>query len=158
MRAPRCDLLGWGRGRWSIRSDGWTNPVPDSPASPRESSTECARYIERFSCFQDVITGTRQFVCDRLDGNDGQGFRCLLLIPAFDLGVVAHGKVGGLDKGPGQVFVATLGIAFAFLLAIGFMPAVDGAGIRGEVAGPGEAGDVSRFQRNRQCQDVAKCR
>lgn len=55
----------------------------------------------------------------RLDGNHWHRPGGFLLIPAFDPCVVTDGKVSRFDKGPGEILVVALGIAFAFLLAIG---------------------------------------
>lgn len=113
--------------------------------------SEGALHIECFTGFKDVVAGSGQFVRHRLESNHRHRSGGFLLIPAFDLRVVADREVGGLDKGPGQILVATLGIAFAFLLTIGITARLHGAGIRGKLSGTLETGDVAGLQRNGQC-------
>ena len=70
-----------------------------------------------------MVTGARQFVRQRLDGHDAVSLALLVFIEALGLRAVTHGEVRRFHKGPGQVLVAVLGVAFALLLAVALAPA-----------------------------------
>src|SRR6266478_3429989 len=84
----------------------------------RRPSGKASRYVERLALLQDVVAGARQLVRQRLGGNDVVGPGFLALVETLGLGAKAHGEVRRLDECPGEVFVAVLDVAFAFLLAI----------------------------------------
>ena len=102
--------------------------------------------------------GPRQLVCHRFDCDHLRRLGALLLKPAPDRVVVAHREVRGFDEGPGQVLVAALGVAAALVLAVGFVPAVHGAGVGGKVAGAGKAAHVAGLQSDGQRQGLADAR
>ncbi len=64
------------------------------------------------------------------------------------LGTKAPGEVRRLDERPSEIFVAVLDVAFAFLLAIAGVHAVDAARVGREVADVGEPIDRAGFQKN----------
>ena len=68
--------------------------------------------------FHDVVTGAAQLVRHRFDRQHTMALGLLSLIEAFDPGTIADGEVCRFDKRPGQIFVAVLGIAAAFLFAV----------------------------------------
>ena len=80
-------------------------------------------------------TSPRQFVRERLDRYHTVGLRLLALIEALGLGAVAQREVGRFDKGPGEILVAVLAVAFALLLAVAGVHTVNTARVGGEVAG-----------------------
>jgi len=65
-----------------------------------------------------VVAGARELVRQRLGGHHVVGSRLLSVEEALGLGAITPGEVGGLDKGPRQVGVAVLDVAFPLLLAI----------------------------------------
>src|SRR5713226_9308935 len=64
------------------------------------------------------------------------------------LGTKAPGEVRRLDERPSEIFVAILDIAFAFLLAIAGVHAVDAARVGRKVADVREPFDRTGFQNN----------
>ena len=54
----------------------------------------------------------------RLDGHHTLGLSLLPLIETLNLGIEPDRKVGRLDKRPGQILVAVLGVTLAFFLAV----------------------------------------
>ncbi len=71
-------------------------------AGRRRYSCKAARHVKRLALLQNVKTGPRQLVRQRLDRYHVICPRFLALVEAFGLSVVAQRKVGRLDKGPGQ--------------------------------------------------------
>ncbi len=61
---------------------------------------------------------------------------------------MAVGEIRRFDEGPGQIFVAVLDVAFAFLLAIAGAHAVDAARVRRKVSDLGKPIDRAGFQNN----------
>src|ERR1700738_3423215 len=100
--------------------------VPGSP-DRRRPSGKAARYVERLALLQDVIAGARQLVRQRLGGDDVVGPGLLAFVETLGLGAKAPGEVRRLDERPSEIFVAVLNVAFAFLLAIAGVHAVDAA-------------------------------
>jgi len=92
---------------------------------------------------EHVKAGTRKLMRERLGGHRGVRPRALALVEALGLDAVAARELRCLDEGPGQIAVAVLGVAFALLLAIGPMLAVDAAGIRREVASTRSASSLT---------------
>jgi len=93
----------------------------------RRNSCEAARHIKRFALLQNVEARPRQLVRQRLDRHHVVRPGLLTFVEPFCFGTEAQCEVGRLDEGPGQVFVAVLGVAFTFLLAVADPPAVDAA-------------------------------
>src|SRR5258708_4933749 len=114
----------------------------------RRPSGKAARYVERLAFLQDVVAGARQLVRQRLGGDNFVGLGFLALVEALGLGAKAHGKIRRLDECPGEIFVTVLDVAFAFLLAIAGVHAVDAARIGRVVADVGEPIDRTGFQKN----------
>ena len=54
----------------------------------------------------------------RLERHNPFGLRLLSLIETLNLGTKPDRKVGRLDKRPAEIFVAVLGVALAFFLAV----------------------------------------
>ena len=71
---------------------------------------------------------------DRFNGYHTVAFGHFTLIKAFRLVVKADGKVGGFNKGPGQIFIAVLGVALAFLFAVAQLFTAYATAIGGKVA------------------------
>jgi hypothetical protein len=65
-----------------------------------------------------VETRTGQLVGHRLDGHNAIRFRPLTLIERPDLRIETHGKVGRLNKGPGQILIPSPRVADTLLLAV----------------------------------------
>lgn len=84
----------------------------------RRPSGKAARHVERLALLQDVIAGARQLVRQRLGGDDVVGLGLLALVESFGFGAKAHGKIRRLHECPGEILIAVLDVAFAFLLAI----------------------------------------
>src|SRR6202022_3754643 len=114
----------------------------------RRPSGKAARWVERLALLQDVITGARQLVCQRLGGNYVVGPGLLALVETLGFGTKAPGEVRRLDECPGEIFVAVLDVALAFLLAVAGVHAVDAARIGRIVADVGEPIDRTGFQNN----------
>src|SRR6266481_6128761 len=114
----------------------------------RRPSGKAARWVERLALLQDVVAGARQLVRQRLGGNNVVGPGLLALVETPGLGAKAHREVRRLDECPGEIFVAVLDVAFAFLLAIAGVHAVDAARVGREVADVGEPIDRAGFQKN----------
>src|SRR5439155_4643946 len=95
-----------------------------------------------------MVAGARQLVCQRLGGDDVVGLGLLALMETLGPGAKAPGKIRRLDEGPGEIFVAVLDVAFAFLLAIAGVHAVDAARIGRKVADLSEPIDRAGFQSN----------
>ena len=79
----------------------------------------------------------------------------LALVVAVDEGVVAHREVGRFQVGPGEVFVAVLGVAAALALAVGQPLTAHAAAVGGVVPGGGEALDGAGLQQDGQPQHLA---
>src|SRR5258708_30066879 len=84
----------------------------------------------------------------RLGGADVVGPGFLALVETSGLGAKAPGEVRRLDEGAGEIFVAVLDVAFALLLAIAGVHAIDAARVGRKVADVGEPIDRTRFQKN----------
>ena len=125
---------------------------------PRHGLGKAARHVKRFALLQHVIASTGELVRERLDCNHIVGLRLLAFIEPLRLGAIAHGKVSGLNKRPGQILVAVLGIAFPLLLPVAGVPAIDATGIEGKVARAGKTIDGSRFQQDGRCQHRSNAR
>src|SRR5437879_10456217 len=124
----------------------------------RRPSGEAARCVERLALLQDVVAGARQLVRQRLGGDDVVCLGLLALVESLGLGAKAPGKIRRLDECPGEIFVAVLGVAFAFLLAIARVHTVDAARVRGKVADVGEPIDRTGFQKNDGSERLADAR
>ena len=74
----------------------------------------------------------------------------LLLIETFGLRAIAHRKVGGLDEGPREVFVAALPVALSFLLAVRDSLTVYATTVGSEMPDLGKTLDASGLQHDRQ--------
>src|SRR5436189_3753143 len=74
------------------------------------------------------------------------------------LGTKAPGEVRRLDECPSEIFVAVLDVAFAFLLAIAGVHAVDAARIGRKVADLSEPIDRAGFQSNDRGKRLADAR
>ena len=74
--------------------------------------------VERAAVAEQVVAGAGQFVRHRLQRHQSRLLRRIALIPAPDGRFEADREVGCLHPGPGQVPVAALAVAGAFLLAI----------------------------------------
>src|SRR6202048_3453142 len=77
--------------------------VPGSP-DRRRPSGKAARYVERLALLQDVIKSARQFVRQRLGGDDLVGLRFLTLVEPLGLGTEALREIRRLDECPGEIF------------------------------------------------------
>lgn len=75
-------------------------------------SGKAALRFEGLRRLQPVITGARELVRERLGRHDGMALSGLAFVEAFRFRAIAPGKVRGLDKRPGEIFVAVLAIAF----------------------------------------------
>ena len=84
-------------------------------------------------------------MCDGFKCNYSISFFCFTLVKTLGSFVVTNGKVSGFYKGPGQVFIAVLGIAFAFLFTIAQFFTAYTATIRSIVSDFFETFDVSCF-------------
>lgn len=122
--------------------------VRGSPDRRRPFQGKAARYVERLALLQDVVTGARQLVCQRLGSDDVVGLGFLAVMEALGLGAKAPGEVRRLDEGPGEILVAVLDVAFAFLLAIAGEHAVDAARVGRKVADVGKPIDRTGLQNN----------
>ena len=120
--------------RHGVQSDSWllARPLRDSSCRAK-LSRKTPLYIERLVLLQHMEAGPRQLVRQRLGGDDTVALRLLSIMEPLGLRAEALREVRRLDEGPGQVLVTVLGIAFAFLLAVGHALAVNTAAVRGEV-------------------------
>ena len=118
-----------------------------------ELSREAPLKIECSAFAQHVVTRSREFVRERLDGDDAVGPGFLALVEAFGLRAETQCEVGRLDIRPRQILVAVFGIAFAFLLAVADVFAVDAATVGSVVADFGKTLDRSRLKEDDACQD-----
>src|SRR4029453_1872062 len=116
-----------GRPPLPIRLWWFYQPLCRALSVSAEASCKRACLIEGHALAHHVVGGSGQFVCHRLGAHDLVGLGRFALVEALDPGVVAHGKVCGLDKGPGQVLVATFAVALALLLVVGQPLAVHAA-------------------------------
>ena len=66
-----------------------------------------------------MIARARQFVRQRLGCHDAVCPGFLFVEETFGFFTVAPGEVGSFDECPHLVGIAVLGVAFAFLLAVG---------------------------------------
>ncbi|SEI26863.1 hypothetical protein SAMN05192544_107732 [Paraburkholderia hospita] len=125
---------------WLFTSRG-TGLVPFAPPFNQSSA------LRQRACVlsKHVIAGARQLVRQRLDPNNAVTCAFLALVKAPGFGARTYGEVGRLDKCPCQIVVAVLCVAFAFLPAVAFAPAVHTAAVRTEIADPGKARDGSGF-------------
>ena len=83
-------------------------------------------------------TGTRQLVGQGFARDDRIGSGFFALVETLGVGAKTQREVRRLDKCPGQILVAVLGIAFAFLFAVAQALAIDAARIGSELAGAGK--------------------
>ena len=88
------------------------------------------------------------------DRDDAIGFGLLALIEAFDLRIVADGKIRRLDKRPRQILVAVLHIALAFAFAVTQFLTAHTATVRGKIAHGRKAANLSRLQHDRHPQNL----
>jgi len=134
-------------------------PVPNSGLSERRrNSCEAALRVEWFFLLQNVEACPRQFVRQRFDRHHVVCLGLLPIIETFRLRAVSQREVGRLDKGPGKIFVAVFGVAFALLFVVAGMHAIHAARVGGKVAGGGKPLDRSGFQQNRGRQNLADAR
>jgi hypothetical protein len=77
-----------------------TNPFTGSLPQPHRPSSKGLRSLKRHLVPHHVVAGSRQLMRHRLDGHHAVSLLLLPLIIPFDLGVVAHRKVGSLHKRP----------------------------------------------------------
>src|ERR1700710_743932 len=110
-----------------------------------------AAYFKWLVLSKHVIAGTRQLVRQRLDRDNPVACTFLALLKASFLGARADGNVGRLDECPRQVPVPVLRVAFAFLPAVAFPPAIHAAAVRTEIAHICEPRNVSGFQHDHGC-------
>src|SRR6266446_3973651 len=125
-----------------------TRPLSGSPPLAKPLH-ETALHVEGLLLTQHVVARPREFVRDRLERHDAVALALLALIEALGLRAITQREVGGLHKGPGEVLVAVLGVAFALLLAIALTPAVHTATVGAEIAHAGKARDRPRLQHDR---------
>src|SRR6202521_4812755 len=160
-RGRRQSATGSRLGRFShLHSIGWhkdgvqsllwfcSRPLSGSPPLAKPLH-ETALHIEGLLLAQHVIARPREFVRGRLECHDAVAPALLALIEALGLRAIAQREVGGLHKGPGQVLVAVLYVAFALLLAIALVPAVHTSTVGAEVTHAGKARDRPRLQHDR---------
>ena len=149
-RCGRSALLHSGDGKPAFHSDQMAvAPVPKSGlAGCRRDSCETARHIKGLTLLQDVIARPGQLVRQRLDRDRVVRLCFLPFIKSFGFGAIAQGEVGRFDKCPGEVFVAVLCVAFAFLLAVAGVRAVDATRVGGKAAGLSKAFDRTDFEEN----------
>ena len=128
-RRRRSALLHSGDGEPAFHSDQMVvAPVPKSGlAGCRRYSCETARHIKGLVLLQNVVARPGQFVRQCLDRDCVVRLCFLPFVKSFGFSAVAQGEVGSFDKSPGQVFVAVLGVSFAFLLAVAGATAVNAA-------------------------------
>lgn len=75
-------------------------------------------HLEGFALGQHVIARARQFVSERLSGDDRITLAFLTFVEALRLRAVAQRHVRCLHESPGEILVAVLRVPFAFLLRI----------------------------------------
>ena len=144
--------------RHPIQTHGSVLQAPYRACRCRRNSCEAARHVKRFALLQNVEARPCQLVRQRLDRHHVVCLGFLAFVEPFGLGAEAQREVGRFDEGPGQVLVAVLGVAFAFLLAVADALAIDAARVGGEVADVGEAVDRPRLQQDRGRQHAADAR
>ena len=91
-----------------------------------------------------------QFPGNGPDGDNAIRFGLLSFIEPLRQGFKAYIKMRRFGESPGEILVASFGIAFAFLFAIAGALAVNATAIRREVARAGKAMDIACFQHNGQ--------
>jgi hypothetical protein len=94
------------------------------------------------------LAGPHELMSERFGGDDVVGSGSLSFIEALLRRVVAPREVGRLDKGPCEILVADLGIAFPLLPAVAGVPTLDAARIGRVVADIGKAPDRAGFEQN----------
>src|SRR5450830_73098 len=118
-------------------------------------SCKATRGVKWLSLLQHVKACSRQFVRQRLDGHHVVRLGLLSLVEPFCLSIEAHRINSRLHKRPGEVLVAVLRIAFAFLLAIAGVDAINAARVGGKVAGASESLDRTCLQQDGRRQNLA---
>src|SRR5919109_5142623 len=109
-------------------------------------------HVKRHLVAHHVETRTGQLVGHRLDGHNAIRFRPLALIERPDLRIETHGKVGRLNKGPGQIFIPVLRVADTLLLAVAEPFALYTATVGGKITHGGEAPEVPGLKHHGQPQ------
>ena len=75
-------------------------------------SSENKIFVEVFLFSHHPVTGSGKFVRQRLSGNNHIARMLLFLVKAIRFVTAANGEVSGLNKTPGQVFIAVLSVVF----------------------------------------------
>jgi len=130
----------------------------ESRREHRCGSSESLVDVEVNPIAHHVEAGPRHLVGHSLSGNHRMGIVKLALVVGLDAIVEAGREVGRLDKGPGEVLVAVLGVAFAPGLVVADPGAGDATAVRSVVARSGEPTDVPCLQEEGQRQHFANAR
>lgn len=151
LHGSRMDLSKRWRNRTgvqSVRRCLKTTPVPGSPgAIPKGScSSKEARRIVASAVSHQVPSRLGQLAGQCLGGDNLARLGCLAVKPSAGIFVIAPSKIGCLDECPCQIFVAALGIVFAFTLAVAFPFSRYGSAVTGVVFRACETADVCGFQ------------
>ena len=104
--------------RCPIQTNWLAIPAPILAYRRRRNSGEAACYVKEFLLLQNGVVRSRQFVRQRFGGDDIVGLGFLAGKETSGFFTVATREVGGFDDGPAEIFVAVLGVAFAFLLPV----------------------------------------
>src|SRR5215469_10783462 len=107
---------------------------------------------------QNIETGARQFVSERLDGEQRIALAALAFVEAPRGRQVADGEVSRFHERPSKIGIAVLTICLAFLLRVTEPLAIHTAAVGSELADTGKALNIPNLQRDREGQDRTDAR
>src|SRR6266702_4826063 len=98
----------------------FTNPFASftTPAHAERSLSKAQLDVKRPLIASNVVASSGQFVRHRLGRDHRIRLGRFALVIAFDLRMVAHGKVRGLHKCPGQILVTVFRVASPLTFAV----------------------------------------
>jgi hypothetical protein len=117
-------------------------------------SLECSFCVERHLSFEDVKRSAGKLVGHGVDRDDLLRLRCLLVVVALRIGVVAHREVGRFVKRPTEVRVAVLRVVPGLHLAVREPLGIDAATVGGEVADRAEPLHRAGLVHDRETEDL----
>lgn len=109
-----------------------------------------ARDLKGHGIAHDGITGSGQFMRDRLPGHHDFGLGAFPLIKLSNLGLVADRNMRGFHKRTGQLIVAILRVALHLAFPIAELGALHAAAGGGKLPDRGEPPNLARLEHDRQ--------